>query len=78
MTARTTAAQMAAMTALYAPTPTPAELSHGLAELGDALAGQLAGLEALPDPVRCESVARNLDAAARLVLRLRQSIVEGE
>lgn len=68
--------QMAALARLYG--PSPSELARGLADLGDALAGQLAGLEAMPDPSRCEAAARNLDAAARLVLRLRQALGEGE
>ncbi|NLA67892.1 MAG: hypothetical protein GX856_06550 [Gammaproteobacteria bacterium] len=57
--------------------PHASGLAAGLGEVGNALAEQLARLEIHPDPQECVRVARNLEGAARAVMRLRNAM-EGE
>jgi hypothetical protein len=60
---------------LYAASYAPSveQLTQGLADLGDGMAGQFAELE------RAESIAYNLDGARRHVLKLRERLIaEGE
>lgn len=52
-----------------------AEMSKGLSDVGEALAGRLARLEVAPDATECERVARDLEGAARAVMRLREALV---
>lgn len=52
----------------------PVELARGMADIGDALAAQLARLEASPDIDEAERVARNIDGAARICMRLREAL----
>lgn len=59
-------------------TPTMAQLTSGLGDLGDGLAAQFAELERAPTAERAERIAYNLDGARRHVLKLRQVIAEGE
>lgn len=58
--------------------PTAAELAAGMSDVGEALVGQLACLEAAPDPDACERAARNLEGAARACIRLRAALLATE
>jgi hypothetical protein len=66
---------------LYAASYAPSveQLTQGLADLGDGMAGQFAELERSPTAERAESIAYNLDGARRHVLKLRERLIaEGE
>lgn len=55
--------------------PSAEELRRPLGELGEGLAGQLAELQARPDPDRCERLALNLEGARRMILTLRERLI---
>ena len=69
-------AAAAAYARLYA--PTIADQARSIAEISTGVSGQLDELSVRPTPELAETVAINLDGAARAVRRLRESLLREE